>query len=140
MTVGELTQSYEDYIEAIYDLAQRGNGSVRSVDVAGELGFSKASVARAAKNLSEMGYINQERYGEITLTPTGEEYGKLIIERHRVLRAFLINVLGVEKAKANEEACEMEHTISQGTMEKWIAWYDEHYGDVTDAEMGIHNR
>ena len=140
MPAGDLTQSYEDYIEAIYDLAERGNGSVRSVDVANELGFSKASVARATKNLREMGYINQERYGEITLTEKGEEYGKLVIERHRVLRAFLINVLGVDKELANEEACEMEHTISQDTMDKWIAWYEKNYGPVTDESMSIHNK
>ena len=57
MAIGDLTPSYEDYIEAIYDLALHGDGSVRSTDVADALGFSKASVARATKNLREMGYI-----------------------------------------------------------------------------------
>lgn len=135
----ELTSSYEDYIEAIYDLSLRSGGSVRSTDVANELGFSKASVARATKNLRESGYINQERYGEITLTKKGEEYGKRILHRHHILRSFLIEVLGVEKEKANEEACEMEHTISQDTMEKWTAWFEKNYGPVTETDMGIHN-
>lgn len=136
----ELTSSYEDYIEAIYDLSLRSGGSVRSVDVANELGFSKASVARATKNLREGGYIEQERYGEITLTEKGEEYGKRILCRHHTLRSFLIKVLGVDKEKANEEACEMEHTISQDTMDKWSAWFEENYGPVTATEMGIHNK
>ena len=136
----ELTSSYEDYIEAIYDLSLRSGGSVRSVDVANELGFSKASVARATKNLREGGYIEQERYGEITLTEKGEEYGKRILCRHHILRSFLIEVLGVDKEKANEEACEMEHTISQDTMDKWSAWFEENYGPVTATEMGIHNK
>ncbi len=135
----ELTSSYEDYIEAIYDLSLRSGGSVRSTDVANELGFSKASVARATKNLRESGYINQERYGEITLTKKGEEYGKRILRRHHILRSFLIEVLGVEKEKANEEACEMEHTISQDTMDKWAAWFEKNHGPVTETDMGIHN-
>lgn len=124
----ELTPSYEDYIEAIYDLAVKNGGSVRSVDVANELGFSKASVARATKNLREEGYIDQEHYGEITLTEKGEEYGRRVLERHKVLRAFLIDILGVDIETANEEACAMEHTISQDTMDKWAAWF---YGQDT---------
>ena len=124
MNNSELTSSYEDYIEAIYDLSLKSGGAVRSVDVATELGFSKASVARATKNLRESGYIEQERYGEIHLTEKGESYGKRILQRHRVLRAFLIDILGVDRETANEEACEMEHTISQDTMDKWSAWLD----------------
>lgn len=123
MTERELSASSEDYIEAIYDLALKGGGSVRSVDVANELGFSKASVARATKNLRAQGFINQEHYGVITLTPKGEEYGKRILQRHQVLRGFLIDILGVDKETANEEACMMEHTISQDTMDKWTDWY-----------------
>lgn len=128
VAIGDLTPSYEDYIEAIYDLALHGDGSVRSTDVADALGFSKASVARATKNLREMGYIEQERYGEITLTPAGKEYGEHILMRHRVLRAFLIDALGVDEEAANREACMMEHAISEDTMDKWIAWYEENYG------------
>ena len=137
MTEQELTSSYEDYIEAIYDLAAKGGGSVRSVDVAEALGFSKASVARATKNLREAGYINQERYGEITLTEKGAEYGKRVLERHTVLRAFLIDILGVDKEIANEEACEMEHTISQDTMDKWADWYYGQQAAGSAIEEGL---
>ena len=137
MTEQELTSSYEDYIEAIYDLAVKGDGSVRSVDVADELGFSKASVARATKNLREAGYIEQERYGEITLTEKGEEYGRRILDRHKVLRAFLIDMLGVDKETANAEACEMEHTISQDTMDKWAAWYHEQQANQSGMDEGL---
>ena len=132
--IGELTQSYEDYIEAIYDLCLRSGGSVRSVDVASELGFSKASVARATKNLREGGYIEQERYGEITLTEKGRAYGERVLNRHRVLRGFLVDILGVDMEVANEEACMMEHTISQDTMDKWTEWY---YKQVPENRSGI---
>ena len=125
MATGDLTPSYEDYIEAIYDLALHGDGSVRSTDVADALGFSKASVARATKNLREMGYIEQERYGEITLTPAGKEYGEHILMRHRVLRAFLIDALGVDEEAANREACMMEHALSEDTMSRWLAYLEK---------------
>lgn len=132
-----LTSSYEDYIEAIFDLAQRGGGSVRNVDVAEELGFSKASVARATKNLREEGYIEQEPYGAISLTDKGRAYGERIIARHWALRTFLTDVLGVEADLANEEACAMEHTISQGTMDKWIAWLGKQGVHIETG--GLHN-
>lgn len=133
MAIGDLSPSYEDYIETIYELAQHGDGSVRSTDIANAMGFSKASVARATKNLREQGYITQKHYGEITLTPQGKKYGEHIMTRHRVLRAFLINVLGVSSKRANDEACKMEHTISENTMKKWIAWYEENYGPVAEG-------
>lgn len=133
MTIGDLTPSYEDYIETIYDLAVNGSGSVRSTDVAAALGFSKASVARATKNLREQGYIDQEHYGAITLTKKGRDYGEHILMRHRVLRAFLVEALGVDEPTANIEACEMEHTISEETLKKWIAWYEKNYGPVSET-------
>ncbi len=129
MAQKQLTTSYEDYIEAIYDLAVKSGGSVRSVDVAKEIGVSKASVARAIKNLRESGYIEQEHYGEIYLTDKGREYGKNMLSRHQVLRAFLIDILGVDERIANDEACEIEHTISQSTMDKWAAWFNKEHPD-----------
>ena len=132
-----LSASYEDYIEAIYDLALKSGGSVRSVDVAAELGYSKASVARATKNLREQGFIEQEHYGQITLTDKGRAYGKRILQRHQVLRGFLIDILGVDKETANEEACEMEHTISQDTMDKWANWYFSQQTDRSAVNEGI---
>lgn len=119
-----LTPAYEDYIEAIYDLCTKGGGSCRSVDIAEELGFSKASVARATKNLRESGYINQERYGLVQLTEKGEAYGKRILARHHTLCSFLTDILGVEPERADDEACRIEHTISQDTMNRWTAWLE----------------
>ena len=132
-----LTSSYEDYIEAIYDLASRHGGSVRNVDVAEELGFSKASVARATKNLREEGYIEQEPYGAIHLTDKGRAYGERIIARHWALRTFLTDVLGVESEQANEEACAMEHTVSQDTMDRWVAWLEKQ--GISIETGGLHN-
>ena len=106
---GKLSPAYEDYIEAIYRLCEQGGGSCRSVDVAETLGFSKASVTRASKNLREGGYIEQERYGLISITPKGAEYGRLIHNRHRALKSFLEDLLEVDPVTANEEALSLIH-------------------------------
>lgn len=121
---GQLSPAYEDYIEAIYELCEQGGGSCRSVDVAEAMGFSKASVTRATKNLREGGYIEQERYGLITITPKGVEYGRTICNRHHALRTFLEELLGVDPQTANAEACKIEHCVSQDTMDRWSSWME----------------
>lgn len=118
-----LTPAHEDYIEAIVEIEEaQDGGEVRSVDIANLLQVSKASVNKALQTLREAGYIEQERYGRITLTETGRAYGKEIWHRHRVLRSFLTDDLGVDPETANSEACEMEHTVSQDTMNRWTDW------------------
>ena len=123
---GSLSMSSEDYLEAIYvlDLAGGGAGGVHSVDVAEELGVSKASVNKALSGLRESGMIEQSRYGRIALTDRGREYGKDVWRRHRALRAFLEKALGVEPETADEEACLIEHDISASTAELWIAYLE----------------
>lgn len=121
-----LTSANEDYLEAIVRLEESQNvDEVRSVDIANLLDVSKASVNKALSTLRADGYIEQERYGRITLTPEGRSYGEEIWGRHQSLRAFLINDLGVDAEIANHEACEIEHTISQDTMEKWLKFLEE---------------
>lgn len=125
-----LTPAHEDYIEAIVELEeQQERSEIRSVDIATMLDVSKASVNKALQVLREAGYIDQERYGRITLTETGRAYGAEIWGRHQALRGFLINDLGIDPEVANEEACMMEHAISEETMERWIAWLDKLHAD-----------
>ena len=116
----QLTPANEDYLEAIYELAGLG-GTVRSVDLAARLEVSKASVNNAVKNLKQAGFIEQPFYGDITLTIKGAEYAAGILERHHVLYHFLIDVLEVEPATAADEACKMEHAISDNTLERLTA-------------------
>ncbi len=120
-----LTKSYEDYLETIYEIAERTGSGVHSVDIATDRGVTKASVARAVKNLREDGYINQERYGEITLTDKGKAYGKILLSNHRMLGSFLRDVLGVDEDVAAEEGCLIEHIISDETAKKWRTWLKE---------------
>ena len=106
-------RSLEDYLETILILSER-LPVVRSIDIAIELNFSKPSVSVAMKHLKESGKINVSTAGYITLTDTGKEIAEKVYERHRVLAQMLVT-LGVNEKTANEDACEMEHVISEET-------------------------
>lgn len=102
-------ESEEMYLETIL-LLKRKKGSIRSVDIANELGYSKPSVCRAVKSLKEKLYVSVND-GIIDLTETGLERAVQIYERHRVITALLI-LLGADRELAEENACRMEHVIS----------------------------
>ena len=109
----QLHQSAEDYLEAILMLRER-TGWVRSVDVAAELGFSKASVSIAMKKLRENGYISMAADGLITLNDSGLEIASRIYHRHRTLTE-LFALLGVSPQNAAADACKVEHDLSEET-------------------------
>lgn len=121
----KISMSHEDYLEAIVILGGTTEQSVRSVDVAKQMDVSKASVNKAIGMLKEKGLAEQPYYGDITLTETGYNYGKAIFKRHRYLTAFLSKQLGIEQEVAEEEACRMEHAISDESFEKWVAYIEE---------------
>ena len=106
-------RSSEDYLETILILSER-LPVVRSIDIAIELSFSKPSVSVSMKHLKESGKINVSTAGYITLTDTGREIAERVYERHKVLAQMLVT-LGVNEKTANEDACEMEHVISEET-------------------------
>ena len=108
-----LHQSGEDYLEAIYIL-QRERGQVRSIDVAQRLGFSKPSVSRAMAILRNDDYIQVEKSGAISLTESGLRVAQTMYERHRLLTEWLIS-LGVPEDVAANDACRMEHALSEET-------------------------
>lgn len=114
--------SGEDYLEAIVALGGTTEVSVRSVDIANHLGVSKASVNKAVNSLKEKKLVDQPYYGDITLTPEGFEYGSSVLERHHLLFTFLTKALGIPEERANDEACLMEHAISDESFEKWSSY------------------
>lgn len=118
----KVSMSHEDYLEAIVMLGGSTTSPVRSVDVATRLGVSKASVSKAISLLKEQGLVDQPYYGDITLTEDGYAYGKAVYERHELLRTFLEKGLGIDAATAEEEACKMEHAISDDSFEKWRSY------------------
>ncbi|WP_428832967.1 metal-dependent transcriptional regulator [Olsenella profusa] len=129
-----LSRAGEDYLEAIYRLSTKddGDGSVRSVDVAEQLGVSKASVNKALSTLKESGMVEQSRYGRVTLTGEGRRYASLVWRSHRALRLFLERDLGVEPEVADSEACLMEHVLSEDTMERLIGYLERQGISVPD--------
>lgn len=109
----KVQESAENYLETILVLQQK-QGVVRSIDIVNEMQFSKPSVSIAMKNLREAGFINMDEDGHITLLPPGEEIAKKIYERH-VLVSNWLTKLGVPREIAVEDACRMEHVISEET-------------------------
>lgn len=109
-------QSTEDYLETILTLRQK-TGGVRSIDIAGDMGFTKPSVSVAMKNLREKGLITMGADGYIELTEAGEERARCVYERHTLLAEALI-AIGVSEQTAREDACRIEHDISAETFEK----------------------
>lgn len=105
-------ESGENYLETILMLKER-KGTVRSIDIARELNFSKPSVSRAMGILRESGFIIMEPSGEIQLTDSGWKKAGEIYGRHQLLTAFLQDVAGVTPEMAEENACRMEHIVDQ---------------------------
>ena len=107
----ELTESLEMYLKTIYLIEQRKRAS-RVTDIANELGVIASSVTGALRTLSKRGLINYAPYDIITLTDEGLEAAREIMKKYDALRAFFVKVLGIEESLAEDEACTMEHRIS----------------------------
>ena len=108
-----LQESGEMYLETILILSQRKE-NVRAIDICEEMDYSKPSVSRGLKILRENSYIYIDRNGYITLSKTGREVAEKIYERHQVLSALLVKI-GVDEETATEDACRIEHVISDTT-------------------------
>lgn len=111
----KILESSENYLEAIL-MIQNEKGEVRSIDIANKLGFSKASVSVAMKNLRTNGFISTDAKGYITLEPKGKEIAEKVLEKHEVISNLLID-LGVNPEVAAEDACRMEHALSDESFE-----------------------
>jgi len=108
-----MQESGEMYLETIYVLSQTSN-EVRAIDVGEQLGYSKPSVSRGMGLLKSDGLVITDERGFIKLTPEGEEKAKRIYERHQILSKILED-LGVDEKTATEDACRIEHYISEET-------------------------
>ena len=108
-----INESAEDYLESILMLQQQ-KGTVRSIDIVRHMNYSKPSVSRAVHLLCDQGHILMDRDGMITLTDSGRAIAESMLERHRLLTHWLIK-LGVSPAVAAEDACRLEHDLSEET-------------------------
>ena len=120
-----LHESAEMYLETIYELSQ-SHPTVRSIDVAEAMGYSKPSVSRAVGLLKQGGYLVMDKDGFLTLTEAGKEIAQKIFERHTVLSRALMT-LGISGETAAEDACKIEHVISQETFNAIKAHLDQYY-------------
>ncbi len=123
--VEKVSMSHEDYLEAIVMLGGSQTQSVRSVDIAAKMGVSKASVSKAVTSLKNSGMLEQPYYGDIALTDDGYAYGCAVLKRHEMLTRFLTEKVGLSKQVAEEEACQMEHAISDESFQKWLAYFEK---------------
>lgn len=120
-----IQESGEMYLETIFVLSQKGN-PVRSIDISEHMGYSKPSVSRAMGILRSGGYILVDKEGHITLTESGDRVARKIYERHTILSKML-RQLGVDEKTAAEDACKMEHAISDASFEA-IKKHMQQYG------------
>lgn len=123
MTIHE---SAEDYLESILILRER-RGTVRSIDIVNELGYSKPSVSIAMKKLRENGYISMSPDGLITLNDSGLEIASRIYHRHKTLTELFLR-LGVSPENAAADACKVEHDLSEETFSKIEAFVSREQG------------
>lgn len=111
----KIQKASEDYLEAMLMMKEK-HGFIRSIDVAEHLGVTKPSVSYSTKRLRENGYLTMDADGLITLTDSGMEIAQRIYERHKLLTEVLVS-LGVDAKTALEDACKIEHDISEQTFE-----------------------
>ena len=118
-----IREAAEMYLETILILGQK-LGQVRSVDVANEMGYSKPTVSEQMKKFRKNGYIDMDDDGYIILTSTGHEIAARTYERHNVIARILMN-LGVDEETAYQDACRIEHYISQTTFDCMKAYFEK---------------
>jgi DtxR family Mn-dependent transcriptional regulator len=114
-----LGQSSEDYLEAVLVLGKEKQ-TVRVKDVAGKLGVTRPSVVLALAGLEAKGLVRHERYGGVELTPGGRRVAQETDRRHRLVKTFLVQVLGVKEATADKDACRIEHSLSPETVSRLV--------------------
>lgn len=111
-----LTFNMENYLEAVYELSKDETGA-RVSDIAERLGVTKASTSVAMTTLSEKGLITNEKYGEIYLTPAGKKLAEFTSRKHQIIRQFFIDVLNIDFKIADNDACAIEHVISNDSIQ-----------------------
>ena len=122
-TRGPLTSVMEDYLEAIFDL-DREQKVVRVKDIARRMGVKMPTVTSMLKSLDDRGLVKYRKYEYVDLTAGGKRVGKEMRRRHELLSSFLTEVLKIDAATADEEACRMEHSLSMESLERLTDFMD----------------
>lgn len=118
MNAHKLSQSAEDYLEAIGNISQR-DGFAQISDIAAELGVKKPSVTAAVRQLAQQGYVEYTPYSPVRLTDQGEKVANRTIRSHHTLHHFLKNVIGMTEERADSAACEIEHILTPKEIDRF---------------------
>ncbi|MHC4462748.1 MAG: metal-dependent transcriptional regulator [Planctomycetota bacterium] len=119
----KLSASLEDYLEAIFNLADESNVA-RSKDIAKLLGVAKPSVTGALKILAKKGLVNYRPYGYVTLTDSGVAEAARVAKKHSIIKSFFVSILGVNSEVAQEAACKAEHALGSAIVSKLLDFTD----------------
>lgn len=122
--MANLTFSMENYLEAVFELSAAGGGA-RVSDIAARMDVSKASVNNAMNVLHERGLVINEKYREIYLTDEGRRLAQLTSQKHHILLSLLRDVIGIDENQADQDACAIEHVISDASIEKILAYLEK---------------
>ena len=112
-----LSSGLEDYLECIFNNIEK-KGSVKAIEISKELDVSRASVTDALHRLADKEYIRYERYGSIEITKKGIDKAREVIDKHTILTNFFENILNLTHEEASENACRIEHVITQNAFKK----------------------
>lgn len=117
----KLSSSLEDYLETIYSFLEKQD-KIRAVDISREHNVSRASVTEALKKLSDMNFVNYGRYETLSLTEEGKTYAESILNKHNSIQNFFEKILGAGYDEACENACKIEHVISEDILDRLVAF------------------
>ncbi|MBQ4114258.1 metal-dependent transcriptional regulator [bacterium] len=120
----KLSSSLEDYLEIIYNKFKADNG-IKAIDISKELNVSRASVSEALKKLEKKGYVNYGYYGKISLTESGIKSAEMIVSKHQILQKFFEKVLNLNIKEASENACNIEHVITENAFNQIVKYVEK---------------
>lgn len=118
-----LSASLEDYLEAIFNLAAE-SGVARSKDISESLGVSRSSVTGALRVLKKKGLVNHNPYDSVTLTEDGQAAAAEVVRKHNILKAFFVDVLGIDASIAQQAACKAEHALGMEVIARLLAFIE----------------
>lgn len=119
----KISASLEDYLEAIFNIIEEKQ-AVKAIEISRKLGVGRSSVTEALKSLAEKNLINYAPYDVITLTEEGINTAKKIVLKHNVLKEFLTEILDIKEGEAQENACRIEHVISEEVLNRLIVFIE----------------
>lgn len=117
-SVGELSESTQNYLKTIWGMTEWSREPVTATALAGAMGLRKSTVSDAIRRLGAAGYVEHAPYGSIALTPAGREHAVAMVRRHRLLETFLVEVLGYTWDQVHDEAEVLEHSVSEFMVER----------------------